>query len=198
MSGATAGMRHHRAHPRQPAQRESSCFDLAREVVAVGRAHGVDLPEDYAEQRMAFFDSLATGNDDLHASTICKREQAARAAMVIGRGGRSRRRCRRADAHEPRRARFADLSCLWSAKLRPGGFTPPGSLKSFIAFAAPDLATIAFADLRPVEPVGGVAEILERIVNRKHDALDADLGNVSISAGVLKWPDVVRWKLARK
>src|SRR5215510_6505569 len=32
-------------------------LELAREVVAVGRAHGVALPEDYAEQRMPFFDA---------------------------------------------------------------------------------------------------------------------------------------------
>ena len=31
-------------------------LDLAREVVAVGRAHGVKLPPDYAEQRIPFFD----------------------------------------------------------------------------------------------------------------------------------------------
>jgi 2-dehydropantoate 2-reductase len=31
-------------------------IDLAREVVAVGRAHGVDLPADYVEQRIPFFD----------------------------------------------------------------------------------------------------------------------------------------------
>jgi 2-dehydropantoate 2-reductase len=37
--------------------REQFLFELAREVVAVGRAHGVALPEDYAEQRKAFFDS---------------------------------------------------------------------------------------------------------------------------------------------
>ena len=29
-----------------------------REVVAVGRAHGVDLPADIAEQRLAFADRL--------------------------------------------------------------------------------------------------------------------------------------------
>jgi 2-dehydropantoate 2-reductase len=31
-------------------------LDLAREVVAVGRAHGVGLPADYVEQRIPFFD----------------------------------------------------------------------------------------------------------------------------------------------
>ena len=32
--------------------------DVIREVVAVGRAHGVALPEDYADNRMAFGDTL--------------------------------------------------------------------------------------------------------------------------------------------
>lgn len=34
-------------------------LDIMREVVAVGRAHGVPLPEDYAEQRLAFADGVA-------------------------------------------------------------------------------------------------------------------------------------------
>jgi 2-dehydropantoate 2-reductase len=34
-------------------------LDLMREVVAVGRAHGVDLPEDYAEQQLALVDRVA-------------------------------------------------------------------------------------------------------------------------------------------
>lgn len=60
LSGATAAMRTTigpiRAHP------ESRRFlaDLLRETVAVGRAHGVALPEDYAEQRLAFIDGLPT------------------------------------------------------------------------------------------------------------------------------------------
>jgi 2-dehydropantoate 2-reductase len=33
-------------------------FDLIKEVVAVGRAHGIALAEDFAEQRMTFADSL--------------------------------------------------------------------------------------------------------------------------------------------
>lgn len=33
-------------------------LDLMREVVAVGRAHGVAIPEDFAEQRLAFADTL--------------------------------------------------------------------------------------------------------------------------------------------
>jgi 2-dehydropantoate 2-reductase len=33
-------------------------LDLMKEVVAVGRAHGVALPEDYATQRLAFADTV--------------------------------------------------------------------------------------------------------------------------------------------
>jgi 2-dehydropantoate 2-reductase len=44
-----------REHP----QTRRFLLDLMRETVAVGRAHGVGLPEDYAEQRLAFADTLA-------------------------------------------------------------------------------------------------------------------------------------------
>jgi 2-dehydropantoate 2-reductase len=58
LSGSTASTRHTvgpiRAHP----QTRQFLFDLMQEVVAVGRAHGVALPEDFATQRMAFLDGL--------------------------------------------------------------------------------------------------------------------------------------------
>ena len=44
-----------RAHP----QSRAFLLDLMREVVAVGRAHGVPLPEDYAEQRLEFADGVS-------------------------------------------------------------------------------------------------------------------------------------------
>lgn len=40
------------------AQTRQFFLDLMKEVVAVGRAHGIALPADYAEQRMNFADSL--------------------------------------------------------------------------------------------------------------------------------------------
>jgi 2-dehydropantoate 2-reductase len=43
-----------RANP----QTRAFLFDLMRETVAVGRAHGVALPEDYAAQRLAFADTV--------------------------------------------------------------------------------------------------------------------------------------------
>src|SRR5262245_12638866 len=56
MSGATSAMRQTIGPIRTNPLTRQFLLDLAREVVAVGRAHGVALPEDYAEQRMAFFD----------------------------------------------------------------------------------------------------------------------------------------------
>jgi 2-dehydropantoate 2-reductase len=57
MSGATTGTRKTIGPIRSHPLTRQFLLDLAREVVAVGRAHGVALPEDYAEQRTAFFDS---------------------------------------------------------------------------------------------------------------------------------------------
>ncbi|HET9664358.1 MAG TPA: 2-dehydropantoate 2-reductase [Burkholderiales bacterium] len=58
LSGTTTTMRLPigaiRANPRTRA----FLLDIMREAVKVGRAHGVALPEDYAEQRLAFCDSL--------------------------------------------------------------------------------------------------------------------------------------------
>ena len=56
MSGATTAMRHTIGPVRSNPVTREFLLDLAREVVAVGRAHAVNLPADYAEQRMAFFD----------------------------------------------------------------------------------------------------------------------------------------------
>jgi 2-dehydropantoate 2-reductase len=56
MSGATTAMRHTIGPIRGNPLTRAFLLDLAREVVAVGRAHGVNLPADYAEQRIPFFD----------------------------------------------------------------------------------------------------------------------------------------------
>ena len=59
LSGATATMRSPIGPIRDNPQTRGFLHDLMKEAVAVGRAHGVDLPEDYAEQRMQFADSVA-------------------------------------------------------------------------------------------------------------------------------------------
>jgi 2-dehydropantoate 2-reductase len=59
LSGATTAMRRPIGPIRSNPQTRAFLLDLMREVVAVGRAHGVDLPEDYAEQRLVFADGLA-------------------------------------------------------------------------------------------------------------------------------------------
>jgi 2-dehydropantoate 2-reductase len=56
MSGATATMRQTIGPIRSNALTRAFLLDLAREVVDVGRALGVALPADYAEQRIPFFD----------------------------------------------------------------------------------------------------------------------------------------------
>jgi 2-dehydropantoate 2-reductase len=56
MSGATTSMRRTLGPIRANPLTREFLFELAREVVAVGRAHGVNLPADYAEQRIPFFD----------------------------------------------------------------------------------------------------------------------------------------------
>jgi 2-dehydropantoate 2-reductase len=57
MSGATTAMRNTIGPIRSHPQTREFLLDLAREVVAVGRAQGVNLPADYAEQRIPFFDN---------------------------------------------------------------------------------------------------------------------------------------------
>jgi 2-dehydropantoate 2-reductase len=57
MSGATTSIRQTIGPIRSNPLTRQFLLDLAREVVAVGRAHGVALPEDYAERRMAFVDA---------------------------------------------------------------------------------------------------------------------------------------------
>jgi 2-dehydropantoate 2-reductase len=57
MSGATTAMRATIGPIRSHPLTREFLLDLAREVVAVGRAHGVNLPADYAEQRIPFFDN---------------------------------------------------------------------------------------------------------------------------------------------
>jgi 2-dehydropantoate 2-reductase len=59
LSGTTATMRVPIGPVRANPQTRAFLLDLMRETVAVGRAHGVGLPEDYAEQRLALADDVA-------------------------------------------------------------------------------------------------------------------------------------------
>jgi 2-dehydropantoate 2-reductase len=58
LSGVTATMRATLGPVREHPQARAFLLDLMRETVAVGRACGVNLPEDYADQRLAFADGL--------------------------------------------------------------------------------------------------------------------------------------------
>lgn len=58
LSGATTTTRRPLGAVRANPRTRAFFLDLMRETVAVGRAHGVALPEDYAQDRLAFADSL--------------------------------------------------------------------------------------------------------------------------------------------
>ena len=58
LAGTTTAMRTTIGPIRQNPRTRAFLLDLMREAVAVGRAHGVALPEDYAAQRLAFADGL--------------------------------------------------------------------------------------------------------------------------------------------
>lgn len=59
LSGTTATIRKPIGPIREHPRTRAFLFDLMRETVAVGRALGVRLPEDYAENRLAFADSVS-------------------------------------------------------------------------------------------------------------------------------------------
>jgi 2-dehydropantoate 2-reductase len=59
LSATTTTMRVPIGPIRENPQSRALLLDLMREVVAVGRAHGVPLPEDYAEQRLEFADGVS-------------------------------------------------------------------------------------------------------------------------------------------
>ncbi len=58
LSASTTTMRLSLGPIRSNPQARAFLLELMREAVAVGRAHGVALPEDYAEDRLAFADGL--------------------------------------------------------------------------------------------------------------------------------------------
>jgi 2-dehydropantoate 2-reductase len=59
LSATTTTMRVPIGPIRENPQSRALLLDLMREVVAVGRAHSVPLPEDYAEQRLEFADGVS-------------------------------------------------------------------------------------------------------------------------------------------
>jgi 2-dehydropantoate 2-reductase len=59
LSATTTTMRVPIGPMRANPQSRAFLLDLMREVVAVGRAHGVPLPEDFAEQRLEFADGVS-------------------------------------------------------------------------------------------------------------------------------------------
>jgi 2-dehydropantoate 2-reductase len=61
LSGTTTTMRSTIGPIRENPQTRAFLYDVMKEVVDVGRAHQVNLPADYADQRMAFVDGVPAG-----------------------------------------------------------------------------------------------------------------------------------------
>ena len=59
LSGTTTTIRKHIGPIRSNPQTRAFLLDVMREVVAVGRAHGVPLPEDYAQVRLQLADEVS-------------------------------------------------------------------------------------------------------------------------------------------
>jgi 2-dehydropantoate 2-reductase len=90
LSSTTATMRSHLGPILANAQTRAFFLDILREVVAVGRASGVDLPPDYAEQRLAFADTVpqdmtSSLHHDLEAGRPLEVEWLAGAVVTLGR-----------------------------------------------------------------------------------------------------------------
>ncbi len=65
LSATTASMRQTLGPIRDDPEKRATLFGAMQETVAVGRARGIDLPEDLAEQRMKFVETLP---DDMTSS----------------------------------------------------------------------------------------------------------------------------------
>jgi len=109
LSGTTTTMRVPIGPIRGNGQTREFLLDVMKEVVAVGRAHGVDLPEDYAEIRLALADEVSPRMDAARISEaeVARRgipELTIRGANEGGRGAdefsarHERRRCARGSA----------------------------------------------------------------------------------------------------
>ena len=200
MSGATTAMRSTIGPIRTNPLTRQFLLDLAREIVAVGRALGVDLPADFAETRVPFFDgwppemSTSMHHDLQHGKPLEVRwlsggvvdlgaqvnvptpmNRAVRDILTLHVEGGSvpkptatTRARARAAAMAQADGSFAGMA---TAPLRPL------QLEQLHRIGAADLEAVGLADVRVVEPLGGLAEILERIVDREHDPVGAELGD---------------------
>ena len=103
MSGATATVRLPIGPVRENPQSRSFFLDLMREVEAVGRAKGIDLPANFAENRLAFADTLpaamtASMHTDLERGNPLEVPWLSGSAVALGREAGVPTPCNRAVA----------------------------------------------------------------------------------------------------
>jgi 2-dehydropantoate 2-reductase len=108
LSGTTSAIRKPIGPIRENPQTRAFLLDVMREVVAIGRAYGVDLAEDYAEQRLAFADGLAhdmtsSMHHDLERGNRLELRWLAGAVVELG---------KQAGVPTPLNRAIADILCL--------------------------------------------------------------------------------------
>ena len=112
LSGSTTTMRSPIGPVRGNPQARAFLYDLMKETVAVGRACGVNLPEDYADQGLAFVDTMALDvtssmHHDLNSGNRLEVEWLSGGVVRLGAGGS------RADTGESRRVGHPRAACEW-------------------------------------------------------------------------------------
>ena len=106
LSGSTTSMRLPLGPIRSNPRTRQFLLDLMRETVAVGRAQGVKLPDDFAEQRLGFIDGLpADMTSSMHHDL--ERGRPLEVRWLSGGVAESGRKDRRADAGQSRGPRPA-------------------------------------------------------------------------------------------
>ena len=116
LSATTTSMRRTLGPIRTNPQTRAFLHDIVREVVAVGRAHGVALPEDYADNRMAFGDTLpadmtSSMHHDLEKGNLLELEWLSGGVVKLGREKGVPTPCNRA---------VCDILALHAAGKTPG------------------------------------------------------------------------------
>jgi len=115
LSATTTTMRTTIGPIRENLQTRAFLLDIIREAVAVGRAHGVHLPEDYADGRLAFadglpFDMTSSMHHDLERGNRLEVEWLSGGVVKLGRD---------AGVPTPANRAVCDILALYAAGKKP-------------------------------------------------------------------------------
>jgi 2-dehydropantoate 2-reductase len=122
LSGTTASMRQTIGTIRQNPRTRAFLLDLMQEVVNVGRAEGLNLPENYAADRLDFCDSLprfAPEDENLTTVTIEGATTLRSAAAALAEGFRRNHNAAPPEAATARVSKVRRLDCRTCSRVCP-------------------------------------------------------------------------------